>query len=93
MHCHTDWKQQSRSLIHFTTLNASTDSKRTFIPVRTHHLSESSLITWHGAGTASAKSGILTGERVEFVEVCCCRSCSQIWLRFKRDGGTQEGGG
>lgn len=32
------------------------------IPVRTHHLSMSSLITWHGAGTASLESGMLTEE-------------------------------
>lgn len=64
------------------------------IPVRTHHLSTSSLITWHGAGTASLESGMLTEESWS-LWWCAATSCSQVWVQISyRDGGKEsEGGG
>lgn len=55
--------------------------------VKTHHLSMSPLINWHGTGTASLQSGILTEWRCSWWRCAAAVNCGYTLVR---EGGRRE---
>lgn len=55
--------------------------------VKTHHLSMSPLITWHGAGTASLQSGMLTEWSWSWWRCTAAVNCG---YRLVMEGGRRE---
>lgn len=60
--------------------------------VQTHHLSTSPSITWHGAGTASLPSGILTEWNWSWWRCAAAVRCGYRLVREGKEGGRREEG-